>query len=896
MDDPSNSGLPAEDFFMAALWDAARPVAAVVPGYEILGEISRGGMGVVYHARQLRPEREVALKVLLSQFAEEPEMLARFQIEARAMAGLDHAGILPVYEVGEAEGAPFFSMKLATGGSLSDRLLRGPLPPKDAASLMVELCRALHHAHQHGVLHRDLKPGNFLFLEDGRACVSDFGLAKLTLADHGPLLTRTESFFGTPHYMPPEVAAGSVGDATVAGDLYSMGAVLYECLTGKRPHPSKENVAALLRSIADDPVTPPAVLKPEVPRDLSVICMKALERNPANRYASVGDFADDLERWLDGRPIHARPVGPFETAWRWAARHPLPAGLLAALVVVTAGGGALLAVRNHQLGVSNHQRGEALSDARQKLLRSLIDQARSERLLGAPGHRERALALLRQASGIAKTAEIRDEAAALLARPDLSPSPSLLERAKAPLANDDPDDPVTSWKASGNLVLATHESGGATLWEKNQRTRQWLPPDGREIIGDFSADGKALVLAETERGVVVEHFGGSTEVLVEPGPMVRFLSIDPAGGRVALAGERGFEVRGLTEGGKAWHWGDAQARCAAAWSADGSRLAAAASERREAVILAAEDGAACVTVPVTGIPQHLAFDPSGRLLAVASDDGVIALCETATGTTWCSLKFPAKSLAFTADGRELRAEDGDGRLYGWPVFSPVAFHDWVEPARTKADGAVFDMKFSPAGTQLLTVTNGCIGVWSVAEHRQTGYHLLENQRIDVRADAWWLNDREVLLQVPGGLERLAIDESGKPGTSKRVPRVPGSTVLDVRGDGSWLVSVTDEEGEKACELWPGGDPDQAQATNLPGEKSSRITAEGKGASATLDDDGAIAVLDQGRRMRLIPPLDPGIRALGFCREGNRLLGLTRLHRVFTWDLAELSKALDELGL
>ena len=886
MDDPSNSGLPAEDFFMAALWDAARPVAAVVPGYEILGEISRGGMGVVYHARQLRPEREVALKVLLAQFAEEPEMLARFQIEARAMAGLDHPGILPVYEVGEAQGAPFFSMKLATGGSLSDRLLRGPLPPRDAATLMVELCRALHHAHQHGVLHRDLKPGNFLFLEDGRACVSDFGLAKLTLAEHGPLLTRTESFFGTPHYMPPEVAAGSVGNATVAGDLYSMGAVLYECLTGKRPHPSKENVAALLRSIADDPITPPAMLRPEVPRDLSVICMKALERNPADRYASVGDFADDLERWLDGRPIQARPAGPFETAWRWAVRHPLPAGLLTALVVVTWAGGALLAV-------SYHQRGEALSDARQKLQRSLIDQARSQRLLGAPGHRERALSLLRQASGIAKTAEIRDEAAALLARPDLGPQATPRPAPVAPVGF--PEDPITAWKAS-RLVLTTHESGAARLWENQRAIKEWMPPDGREVTGDFLPGDGGWVLAETEHGTILERPGHPLSVLAPPGPMVRFLTVDPTGRRFATAGENGYEVRRLTVSNHSWQWGDAQARCAAAWSADGDRLAAAAGDRHEVVILTSGEGATCATMPVTGVPQHLAFDHEGGLLAVASDDGVIALGEAATGAIWCTVKFQAASLAFSADGGELLATGSDGRVHAWPVFSPQSFHEWTEPARAKSDGAVFGMSFSPDGKHLLTVSNGCIGVWSVADERQTGYHLLENQRIDVQSAAWWLNDREILLQVPGGLEKLAIDTAGKPGVPSRVPRVPGSTVLDVLPEG-WLVALTDEEGGESHELWPGGDPDQARPAAAPRVKTGGVRTNGGGGTATLGTDGEIQVQrSDGTRLRLVPPFEPGIRAMTVSKDGSRLILLTRLHRVFTWDLAALSATLDRLGL
>lgn len=864
---------------MAALWDAARPAVITVPGYTILDEISRGGMGVVYHAEQLRPRREVALKALLPHLAEEPEMLARFQVEARAMAALDHPGILPVYEVGEADGVPFFSMKLATGGSLSERLLTRHLPPKEAAALMIQLTRALHHAHQHGVLHRDLKPGNFLFLDDGRACVSDFGLAKLTVPDQRPL-TRTESFFGTPHYMPPEVAAGSVADATVAGDLYSMGAVFYECLTGKRPHPEKENVAALLRSIADDPVRPPKDVDPTLPKDLSIICMKALERNPKDRYPTVEDFADDLERWMDGRLIQARPASALEVTGRWARRHPLSAGLVVTLLAVMLVGTVLLAI-------SNRERGAALLDARQQLHRSLIDQARSERLLGAPGHRDRALAQLRQASGLAPSLEIRDEAAALLARPDLSPVARVT---------------VAPAETGGSFYLTTDESGSVRLWRKNANDpdKQWLPSPGGEIVGGFTPDGNVLVLAGTVQGVVVENLSANEpHVLAPPGPMVRFLTIDPAGRKVALARVDGLEVMELTESGGSWHFGGAQARCPAAWSADGSRVAAAVGDRREAVILAAQNGAVCTTVAVTGVPQHLAFHPDGTLLAVASDDGSIAICEAATGATWTTFHFPANSLAFSADGKELQATGDDGVARAWPVSLPAAIHAWPEPPRSKEDGAVLGMALSPDGSHLLTVATGCIAIWSVTAERQSGYHLLENQRIDVRAAAWWLSNSEILIQVPGGLERMTIDSAGKPGESLRVAKVPGSTVLDVRPDGGWIVSVEDEDGKTSCELWPGGNPDDARAVENPPEPLKTITAAdppGKQTATLSNDDTIVVRRPDGSVIRLVPPLDPGVRALRFSNDGQRLLVLTRLHRVLSWDLAGLSRALDANGL
>lgn len=298
------------EFDLLGAFDKAAKVGGItIPGYDLVKELARGGMGAVYLARQLRPEREVALKIMLPQIAEEPEMLARFQVEARAMASLDHPGILPVYEVGESRSS-FFSMKLVTGGTLATRLKAGEIPSREAAAYMVEIATAVHFAHQHGVLHRDLKPANFLFDDKGGIYVSDFGLAKMPMEAGADGLTQTESFFGTPHYMPPEVAGGSVAAATMAGDLYSLGAVLYECLCGRRPHSTQHAVAALLRAIVDEPIPPPRSVRSSVPRDLEIICMKALEREPSARYAVWRNFATTCSAfWTGVRSLRGQLAG-----------------------------------------------------------------------------------------------------------------------------------------------------------------------------------------------------------------------------------------------------------------------------------------------------------------------------------------------------------------------------------------------------------------------------------------------------------------------------------------------------------------------------------------------------------------------------------------------------------
>ena len=634
------------------------------------------------------------------------------------------------------------------------------------------------------------------------------------------------------------------------------------------------------------------VVNPAVPRDLSIICMKALERNPADRYATLADFADDVERWTEGRSITARPASRLEVTWRWARRHPLSAGLIAALVAVTFAGAVLLTV-------SHHERGAALH-------RSLIGEAHSERMLGKPGHRQRAMQNLRQAAELAVSPDIRNEAAALLARPDFSPA-GVTPRTGVPVWPPDrvADDPVKvrHVSRSGSHDLTIHALGTARLWRRDETEplKEWEPPPGSRIAVDFSPDGNALIVAGTVQGVVEENLTNPSgaRVLAPPGPLVSFLTIDPAGRRLALARVDGLEVMDLRGTSKAWHFGDSPARCAASWSADGSRIAAALGDRREVTILAAESGAVCTTAAMTGMPRHINFHPDGSLLAVAVDDGTVAICEAASGVTWTVLHTPAESLEFSTDGSELRATDPDGLVRTWSVSMPVAFQQWSEPARSKEDGAISGMAHSPGGSHLLTVASGCLAVWSLAERRQTGLQLLETQRIDADASAWWLSDTAILLQVPGGLERLTIGADGTIESHERLPKVPGSKVLGVQSDGGWIVSLKDEDGGTSCEVWPGGNPAQARPATVPGgvEKSVAAVHAASGQSAALTDDGAIEWRRADTTLtRLMPPLNPGVRALSFSQDGRQLIILTRQHRVFSWDLSELSEKLDELGL
>ena len=319
------SGLePEEDCAPETLESALAEVAMPdknwrLGNYEILEEIGRGGMGVIYRARQRHSRRIVAVKRVLGYHADSRETLARFRREAQAAASLDHPNILPIYEVSESEdGLPFFSMKFAPGGSLAQASSALRSEPRQCVALMAKVTRAVQYAHSKGILHRDLKPGNILLDGRGEPFVSDFGLAKwLEITSD---LTRTLTIFGTPGYIAPEQASESAALVKPTADVYSLGAILFDLLAGRPPFLGS-HALSVIRQAAEVPAPKLRSLSKVADRDLETICARCLEREPQARYRSAGDLAEDLERWLEGRPIIARPVLPPVRMWRWSRRN-----------------------------------------------------------------------------------------------------------------------------------------------------------------------------------------------------------------------------------------------------------------------------------------------------------------------------------------------------------------------------------------------------------------------------------------------------------------------------------------------------------------------------------------------------------------------------------------------
>ncbi|MCB9584743.1 MAG: protein kinase [Polyangiaceae bacterium] len=359
-----------------------------IPGYTILEELGRGGMGVVYRARQDALGREVALKMVLESHAQ-GESRVRFLAEAEAVARFHHPNIVQIYEIGEVQGRPFFSLEYVAGGNLEEQLAERPTEWKEAAEMLVLLAKAVHAAHQNGIVHRDLKPANVLLEKNRNPKITDFGIARRLDADRQ---TKTGNILGTPSYMAPEQALGKNDEIGPAADIYSLGAMLYDMLTGRPPFEAATTLDTLMQAVTRDPI-PPRMLQPSIPLDIDVICLKCLEKKPERRYASAEALADDLQRLLRGEPIHARPIGRLERALRWSKRKPALATLMAvsvvALVALITTGGWFTRKLQVELKATEAARADAAAARNQlqmRLVRTKADSINSDllQLSGVP--------------------------------------------------------------------------------------------------------------------------------------------------------------------------------------------------------------------------------------------------------------------------------------------------------------------------------------------------------------------------------------------------------------------------------------------------------------------------------------------------------------------------------
>jgi len=817
--------------------NAASLEAPAMPGYEILGVLGQGGMGVVFKARQVGLNRVVALKMIRSGGHAGPEELARFRLEGEAVARFQHPNIVQVYEVGEQRGLPFFSLEYCSGGSLAQALDGTPQPPREAASIVEVLAHAVHYAHERGIVHRDLKPANILVANGGTVSgeepdatqhsplsthqlkITDFGLAKALDSEMGQ--TQSGAIMGTPSYMAPEQGGGKgrVGPAT---DVYALGAILYELLTGRPPFRAATTLDTVLQVIYEEPVRP-SLLHPRLSRDLETICLKCLNKDPARRYASAAALADDLRAFLEARPISARPVGRAARLARWCKRNPKLAGvgavaaLLAVIILIGAPlQYARLARMNRELGSTVHSQSIVLAhrewlDGNARRARELLEslppsshddwewrfingllgtqlyELHQERLPSAPQ------AYSMKFSPDGETLAIGDIGIGTVQFHDLASGRrhELTGLDHESNVGENGTYAAVSFNAPLDVFATADPDGAVRLCDRSGHTIHTLHGHKKRVVAqDLSAVGDRLASASEDGRLKLWD--------TTTGEQLADVDIEKRAYSVALAGD-GRRVAVARDGAPIQVWnleakkllftlqGPQQARDGnlVAWSPDGSLLVTAHFGDSSIRLWDQATGTELHTLygHVSGI-FGLTFSPDGRYIASVGGTQSVKLWDAASGRELRRYRGHVNlvfSVAFSPDGSRLATADANGNILVWDATCEQ------ESASLQPANLVYALRFSPDGNWLAAGEAGGVRLWNRAgwNHR---WIFLNESVMDVA-----FSPDGKRLATAGSEHRLQVFDLQQP----RQPAVftdhakLGVTVA-WSPDGSWLASMASD--------------------------------------------------------------------------------------------------------
>jgi WD40 repeat protein/serine/threonine protein kinase len=874
-DDNGTSTVTRLESSLVALAGSNRPMAVdsaqgEFADYVLLERIAAGGMGVVDKAWQPGLNRVVALKRMLGGRFSSPEERRRFRIEAESTGRLQHAGIVPVYEVGEHDGQLFFSMGFIDGVSLKTRLAENPLEPREAAELILKVARAVDYAHTQGIIHRDLKPANILIDSRGNPLVTDFGLAKQTESDSG--LTATGQVLGTPSYMPPEQAWGESSSIGPASDVYALGATLYCALTGRPPFQAATAVETLSQVLTQDPV-PPRQLNPLISVDLETICLKCLRKAREQRYATMSAFADELERFLAGRPILARPVGVAEQLWRWTKRNPLVSRLIISIALLLTLFSTVstvfylreagLVAEKDQLFIEERKQARRAND-RANLAQVRAEQAQTFARLAE----ERRLAETKQRS-LADQRKTEAEFHNYVSNIRLAAAKWELNRIGDMRAVLDESRPqagardfrswewnylwnlchssVRTWQTDrtpvcairyspeGKSVLTGNSGGSAYSWDPwLEGRRGLLSPDGPEGIYCFSPNGIWLAASLVGGQVSIVNTATGAEVFRLAGH-----AVDP---------ERKRMSRIMTM----------------AFSRDGQFLATGSGDDMTARVYSMERRAEVHVLPVLGDPLGMAFSPDGNLLAVANYVGPeLTIWDLQTAKLSRTLIHQKQSLSvdFHPDGTKLVTGGDFGRLMVWDVETGDELVS-VDAHREQ----VQSLCYSPDGRLIASGGSEGILLWDSETGERVQHlkgHAESVSALAFSPDGNWLasGDRAGEVHVwstVAGISPLSVDTS--------VNRDAWNGVIEVK--------------PQIRELGFSGDGEQLLTASFRGYWAPRRTSY-----VTVDSDVQLWDLTSGRLAKSFTSVDLAVTAISpqgdlvLCsqREGSRLLG---------WDVSQ----------